>query len=238
MDIETIRLELESLGDPGDAAFLQRYFKTGPGQYGEGDIFRGIRVPVLRKLSRKYEILPVDLVECLLGSEYHEDRLTALLILIRRFSKAGDVEKERIYNIYLANTRHINNWDLVDVSAGHIVGGMLVHRDRSFLRQLAVSRILWERRIAIMATSHFIRSDDFADTLEIAGILLHDPEDLIHKAVGWMLREVGKRNLEVEEAFLAGVYERMPRTMLRYAVERFPEPRRKAYLRGEIACRR
>lgn len=234
MDIETVTLELNSLGVPEDAAFLQGYFKTGPGQYGEGDIFRGIRVPVLRKLSKKYETLPLDVVEVLLGSAYHEDRLTALMILVRRFEKAGEEEREKIYNLYLANTRFINNWDLVDASAGQIVGRFLVNRDRSPLARLAESPMLWERRIAIIATSHYIKEGDFIDTLKIAGILLHDREDLIHKAVGWMLREVGKRSLETEEAFLQGVYRKMPRTMLRYAIERFPEPRRKAYLRGEI----
>lgn len=234
MGIETITLELESLGSPGDAVFLQRYFKTGPGQYGEGDLFRGIRVPQLRKLSKKHEQLAVDSVEHLLESRYHEDRLVALLILVRRFAKADETEKERIYSTYLRNTHRINNWDLVDASAEHIVGGWLADRDRSPLTRLAASPVLWERRISIMATFHFIKAGDFTDTLRISALLLHDAEDLLHKAVGWMLREVGKRDLDTEESFLRDVYKGMPRTMLRYAVERFPEPRRKAYLRGEI----
>lgn len=234
MDIAAVTLDLESLGRPEDAAFLQGFFKTGPGQYGEGDLFRGIREPVLRKLSRKHDALPVEAVESLLRSAYHEDRLTALLILVRRFSRADEPERETIYNLYLANTSRINNWDLVDASAPYIIGCYLSTRDRGPLARLAVSPLLWERRMAIISTFHFIRAGDFDDTLKIAGMLLEDPEDLIHKAVGWMLREVGKRSLEAEESFLRGAYRRMPRTMLRYAIERFPEPRRKAYLRGEV----
>jgi 3-methyladenine DNA glycosylase AlkD len=234
MDIKAITLELESLGNAEDAAFLQRYFKTGPGQYGEGDIFRGIRVPVLRKLSKRYETLALNEVEDLLKSGYHEDRLAALLILVRRFSKADEEERERIFTMYLCNTRYINNWDLVDLSAGQIVGCFLANRDRSPLKKLAESRVLWERRIAIISTSHYIKSGDFADTIKIAEMLLNDTEDLIHKAVGWMLREVGKRSVETAEVFLADFYRRMPRTMLRYAIERFAEPRRRAYLKGEI----
>lgn len=234
MNIQTITLELESLGKAEDAIFLQRYFKTGPGQYGEGDVFRGIRVPVLRRLSKKFEALPLDMVEELLKSLFHEDRLTALLILVHRFSKEIEDQRKIIYDLYLSNTCRINNWDLVDSSAGQIVGGFLVNRDRSPLERFAVSPILWERRIAIMSTFHYIKAGEFTDTLKIAEMLVCDTEDLIHKAVGWMLREVGKRSIETEETFLGTFYKRMPRTMLRYAIERFPEARRTAYLLGEI----
>ena len=225
-----IRRRLRALANPRQAAILQRFFKTGPGEYGEGDIFLGIKVPVLRKLSREFEGVGAGGAARLLRSRRHEERLLALLILVRRYERGGVDEKQRLYALYLKHTRHINNWDLVDLSAPNIVGAHLEHRARRVLYRLARSTRLWERRIAILATFHFIRRREFADTLAIAARLLDDEQDLIHKAVGWMLREVGKRDQAAEEAFLRQHYRRMPRTMLRYAIERFPDPLRRRYL--------
>ena len=212
---------------------LQGFFKTGKGEYGEGDVFRGIKIPVLRKLAKKYQDMTCAEVEKLLTSKFHEDRMLALLLLLRKYSKADDAGKKKIYTMYLRNTRFINNWDLVDVTAHHIVGHYLMDKSREPLYRLARSKILWERRIAIIATFHYIRQNKFDDTLKIAGMLIDDPHDLMHKAVGWMLREVGKRDLQSEEQFLKTHYRQMPRTMLRYAIERFPEAKRRAYLEGK-----
>jgi 3-methyladenine DNA glycosylase AlkD len=234
MSVHSIQDELAALGDPQVAEHSQRYFKTGPGEYGEGDRFRGIRVPVLRKLAQRHGAIPLADVETLLHSPFHEDRLLALLILVRQFGRVDSQAQEKIYNLYLSNTRYINNWDLVDSSAGYIVGAYLLDRDRSPLVELARSSLLWERRIAIIATSYFIGQNQFAETLKIARVLLTDREDLIHKAVGWMLREIGQRDQATEEAFLREHYRQMPRTMLRYAIEKFPEPQRQAYLKGLI----
>jgi 3-methyladenine DNA glycosylase AlkD len=225
---------LRALGDPGIARHSQRFFKTGKGQYGAGDRFLGIRVPELRRQARALEALPLGEVSKLLGSPFHEERLCALLILVRQFGRGTDADRAKIYSRYLALTRHVNNWDLVDSSAPHIVGGYLELRSRQPLYRLARSKSLWERRIAIMATLHFIRLGQFDDTLRLAERLLEDAEDLIHKAAGWMLREVGNRNRGVEERFLRAHYEEMPRTMLRYAIEKLPERRRKAYLTGAV----
>ena len=222
------------LGNKEHAAVSQRFFKTGPGEYGEGDIFIGIKVPVLRKLAKEYLDLPLKDVRKILISKYHEERLLALLILVGQFSKGDEEKKKSIYELYLKNTRFINNWDLVDLSAHYIVGPYLVDKSRAPLYELAKSESLWERRIAIMSTFYFAKKDDFTDTLKISRILLSDTEDLIHKAVGWMLREVGKRRLTKEENFLKKYYQKMPRTMLRYAIEKFPEPKRKRYLKGTI----
>jgi 3-methyladenine DNA glycosylase AlkD len=229
-----IQKELGRLGDSETAVFLQRFFKTGPGEYGDGDLFRGIRVPALRKLAKKYRGLTLSETEELLRSPYHEDRLLALLILVRLYSRGIESVRKKVYSTYLKNTRFVNNWDLVDSSAPYIVGASLFDKDRGVLERLARSRSLWERRIAVMATFHFIKRGEFDDTLKIARVLLSDREDLIHKAVGWMLREVGKKNLEAEEVFLREHYKRMPRVMLRYAVEKFPEPKRLQYLKGEV----
>lgn len=234
VSINTIENELEKLANPEDAAFLQTFFRTEPGGYGEGDLFLGIRVPHLRKLSRHYQELSI--VECgeLLQSPYHEARLLALLILVRAYDRGDVVARDAIFTLYLDSTHRVNNWDLVDSSAPGIVGRHLLERDRSVLGRLARSASLWERRIAILSTFVFIREDEFTDTFMIADILISDRHDLIHKAVGWMLREVGKRNRRAEEDFLRPRYKRMPRTMLRYAIEKFPESLRQAYLRGEI----
>ena len=227
----TLLSHLRSLANPHHAAVLARFFKTGPGQYGEGDVFIGVKVPVLRKLAKEYKTLPLSEVEILLHSKIHEARLVALLILILQAAKSDAKGRKVIYDLYLANTQHINNWDLVDLSAPRIVGAYLEKKNRRPLYRLASSSSLWKRRISIMATFHFIRQEDFGDTLSIAEKLLDDKEDLIHKAVGWMLREVGKRELAVEEGFLQKHYRVMPRTMLRYAIEKFPEYKRQAYLK-------
>lgn len=228
---KSIKAILKRCGSGKKAALLQRFFKTGPGEYAEGDVFIGINVPVLRALSKKYQDLPFNEALQLLRSRIHEERLLALLILILKYRKAGPQEKEKIYKAYLNNSKYINNWDLVDVTAKHIVGEHLREKDKRPIYNLAGSRDLWEKRIAILATFNFIEHGQFKDTLRIAGILIDDKHDLIHKAVGWMLREVGKRDMRTEERFLDKYHGRMPRTMLRYAIEKFPENKRKKYLK-------
>lgn len=234
MIVKAIRERLQKLGDKNQAENSARYFKTGPGEYGEGDIFRGIRVPQIRKLAKEYRDIPLSAIETLLGSPIHEERLLALLILVLLFPKGDAAAQKEIYELYLRNTQFINNWDLVDASAQHIVGPFLAARSKKPLYRLATSTHIWERRIAVMATFHFIRQKEFMETLRIADMLITDTEDLIHKAVGWMLREVGKRDLQTEEEFLKSRYKKMPRTMLRYAIEKFPTAKRQRYLRGEI----
>jgi len=208
---------LLALADPAVATHSKRYFKTAEGQYGFGDRFLGIRVPVIRQAVKKFHAAPLGDAAQLLKSEYHEVRLFALLLLVYRYTRSDTDEQETIYHLYLNNIRYVNSWDLVDSSAPYIVGAYLAERDRSLLYDLSKSRSLWERRIAIMSTFAFIRKNQFDDALRIAELLLGDQEDLIHKAVGWMLREVGKRELAVEAAFLKEHYRKMPRTMLRYA---------------------
>lgn len=227
--------ELQQRGNADIAAHSQGFFKTGKGEYGEGDLFLGIRVPVIRKWVREYRLLSLGEVLELLKSPFHEVRLLAVLLMVAKYSAKKDKDgKAAIYQAYLSHTRYINNWDIIDTSAMHIVGAHLVERSRKPLFKLARSKNLWERRIGIMATFHFIKKGDFSDTLAIAEILLTDREDLIHKAVGWMLREVGNRDPKVEKAFLNKHYQNMPRTMLRYAIEKFPEAERQAYLKGEV----
>ena len=226
--------ELESLANPEDALFLQRFFKTAAGQYGEGDRFLGIRVPVLRRLAKKYGTLPLDEVSRLLHAPFHEARLLALLILVRIYDRGDAALREQLFTFYLENTACINNWDLVDASAEHIVGRHLRGGSVRPLVRLARSKVVWERRIAIIATYHFIKLGTLAPTLQIAELLLGDSHDLIHKAVGWMLREVGKRDRQAAEDFLRSHCRSMPRTMLRYAIERFPPELRRAYLRGDV----
>jgi 3-methyladenine DNA glycosylase AlkD len=229
-----IQSRLRALGSPEAAAFAARYFKTGPGGYGEGDIFLGLRTPVMRSLAKEFKSLPLEHLVVLLRSEVHEDRLLALLILVHQANRGDDSGRKRIYDLYLSHTRYVNNWDLVDASAPSIVGGYLLDRSRKPLDRLSRSKSLWERRISIIATAWFIRLGQFGDTLRIAERLLEDKEDLIHKATGWMLREVGKRDQPVLESFLNKNAQIMPRIMLRYAIERFPEPQRKAILKGEF----
>jgi 3-methyladenine DNA glycosylase AlkD len=223
---------LRALGNPERGAFAERYFKTGPGEYAEGDRFLGLRAKEMHALAREFQGLPLGEVATLLASRWHEARLLALLVLVRQYPRSTDQAKTAIFRLYLDHTAHINNWDLVDCSAEHIVGAHLRDGDRRLLRRLARSRLVWERRIAIMATFHDIKRGDFRDTLAIARLLLDDEHDLVHKAVGWMLREVGKRDRKLEEAFLRVHAARMPRTMLRYAIERFPESLRQQYLRA------
>ena len=232
---DAIHLRLREAANPEKATILQRFFKTGPGQYGAGDVFLGLTVPFLRQVVREFQTLSMDDTLALLASEIHEERMLALLIWVCQFEKGEAQTRKTIYDTYLQNTRLINNWDLVDVSATSIVGGWLFEQtDRSRLTELAVSESLWERRIAMISTFYFIRRNHFDDTLTIAAQLLSDREDLIHKAVGWMLREMGKRDLAILEEFLQKHYCVMPRTMLRYAIERFPEERRQQYLKGTL----
>jgi 3-methyladenine DNA glycosylase AlkD len=235
MVIAAIQRELESLGDASRVPILQRFFKTGPGEYAAGDRFRGIRVPVLRRMARKYQDVSLAEAAHLLQSGFHEDRLLALFIMIRHYYRRDQVRRDEIHRFYLEHTRLVNNWDLVDASAPHLLGHYLADHPDNTLTRLAASADLWERRMAIIATFHFIRQGNFDETLRIAGLLLADPEDLIHKAVSWMLREVEKRQTAVAEAFLQSHYRKMPRTMLRYAIERLPETRRQAYLKGTVA---
>jgi len=215
------------------AAALQRFFKTGPGQYGEGDIFLGIRVPRLRKLAGMLHAARSNDIERLLQSPAHEERMLALLVLCGRFSRGSPIEQRKIYRLYFRNTQFVNNWDLVDLSAPCIVGSFLEKKDKDPLIRLAESSNLWERRIAIMATFHFIRNGKFSETFRIARLLLSDEEDLIHKASGWMLREVWKRRPCMAEKFLRRHYLCMPRTMLRYAIEKMPSAKRLKYLSGQ-----
>jgi 3-methyladenine DNA glycosylase AlkD len=227
-----VRARLRALANPARAAILARFFKTGPGEYGQGDKFLGITVPVTRRVAREFARLAFADTLKLLKSPWHEERLLALLLLVARMRHADQDDEERIYRAYLAHTDYINNWDLVDVSARDIVGPYLEKRARDVLDQLAASNSVWERRIAVLATFHFIRRRDFVDTLRLARKLLSDEHDLMHKAVGWMLREIGKRDRSVLEDFLHTHARSMPRTMLRYAIEHFPPARRRAYLAG------
>ena len=232
--VAAIRAELHELADPARAVHSQRFFKTGPGQYGEGDKFLGLTVPVMRGLVRKYRGLDDASALELLASPWHEERLVGLMLLVQGYDEGNESRREKIHRSYLASTRQINNWDLVDASAGSIVGQHLDATDIALLERLAGSKDIWERRIAIISTFHFIKRNEFGPTLMIARLLLRDSHDLIHKAVGWMLREVGKRDRAAEDSFLKKHYQQMPRTMLRYAIERHPENVRKKYLAGTV----
>jgi len=234
MTNQKIKKRLKQLANKEKAEVLQRFFKTGPGEYGEGDVFIGVKVPDLRKVAKDFQDIATEDVIVLLESAIHEERLLALLILVRKYVKGNETAKKRIYRLYLKKTKFINNWDLVDVTAHHIVGDYLMDKNKAPLYRLAKSEDLWERRIAILATFYFIKHGKYEETLKIAKILLTDKEDLIHKAVGWMLREIGKRDMILEEMFLQKHYKEMPRTMLRYAIEKFPEPKRQKYLKGKI----
>jgi 3-methyladenine DNA glycosylase AlkD len=226
-----VRKELYSKKDRPKAEFLKRFFKTGKGEYAENDDFLGITVPANREIAKKYFDLPLADVLAMLKSRYHEERLMALFIMVRQFDRADEALRKRIVASYLKLVpSYVNNWDLVDSSAHLIVGKYLEDKPRAILHKLAASRNLWERRVSIISTFHFIRLDDYADTLKIAKILMGDKHDLIHKAVGWMLREMGKHSEKTLTAFLNQNAAKMPRTMLRYALEKYPEPVRKKYL--------
>ncbi len=230
-ELENLQKKLKKLADPVRAKLLQGYFKTGKGEYGEGDIFLGITVPVSRKTAVEFKNLPFSDIVRLLESKFHEERLTALLILVQRFNKGNEKTKKEIYRFYLKNTKYINNWDLVDLSSHEIVGNYLLDKDKSVLLKLAKSKNIWERRIACISTFEFIRNNQFAVSLKLAEVLLQDEHDLMRKAVGWMLREIGKKNLKTEIEFLDKYSKTMPRTMLRYAIEKFPEKQRITYLK-------
>jgi 3-methyladenine DNA glycosylase AlkD len=229
-----VQKALAALASPEVEAVARRFFKTGPGEYGEGDRFRGIKVPVMRAAAKAFRALPFAEARRLLASPYHEDRMAALEILVWQFKRGDEALRERIYKLYSGGARWINNWDLVDATAPYILGAWLEDKDRAPLYALAKSRNLWERRMAMLASQWFIRKGEFEDALRLAEMLVASKEDLMHKAVGWMLREVGNRDRKREELFLARHYRGMPRTMLRYAIEKFPEARRQAYLKGTI----
>jgi len=235
MTLSGLKKDLKRAADPAKAKLLARYFKTGTGQYAEGDKFLGLTVPVTRSLAKKYKSLPLSALKALLRSPWHEERVCALMLLEQRFAAGSEPERKDIYEFYLANTRFINNWDLVDMSAPGIAGGWLKDKSRKPLYELAGSKLLWDRRIAMLACFNFIKSGESADALTLARLLLDDRHDLMHKAAGWMLRETGKRCSEkILLDFLEANYARLPRTTLRYAIEKFPAARRKRLLAGDF----
>lgn len=235
-DLDDLKKDLRSFVRPDKAKNLMRFFKTGKGEYGEGDEFLGLITEETRSVAKKYSSLSLPDISKLLASKIHEERSVAVRILWRQFKKADLKEKKEIYDFYFENISGINNWDLVDGSAPLIVGGFLYlsKSPRSILYELAKSNDLWKKRIGMMACFYFIREKDFSDALKIAEILVQDKHDLLHKAVGWMLREIGNRDVSAEETFLRKFYKKMPRTMLRYAIEKFSGEKRKKYLKGEI----
>jgi len=230
--LSSLKQDLEKLENPERAKHDSRYFKTGPGEYGEGRISLGIKTSEKRRLAKKYfKEISLEETNNLLRSGISDYQFTALVILIHKYKYGNENEKKEIINSYLTNTKYVNNWDLVDISAYHLLGNHLLEKDKSILYNLANSENLWEKRISIISTFAFIRNNQFKDTLKISEILLNDSHDLIHKAVGWMLREVGKKDLQTEEEFLKKYYKKMPRTMLRYSIEKFPEEKRKFYMK-------
>lgn len=235
VNFEQAHRALLELSDPAKAEFFKGFFKTGRGEYGEGDRFLGIPVPGIRRLGRQFRQLSLPGSIRLLESDYNEERLLALIILGDQYLRGDLALQENIYQAYLDHRQRVNNWNLVDASAPYIAGAHLLERDRGILYRLAKSASLWDRRIAVVATFAFIRANDFEDTLKLTRGLLNDSHDLMHKACGWMLREVGKRDQRALEAFLTQHHRAMPRTMLRYAIERFPETRRLAYLKGTVS---
>lgn len=245
--LNKIRLELKKYANRINAKNLQRFFKTRKKEYGEGDFFIGGTVPQIRVVAKLfYDKVSLSNISPLISSKIHEERLLALIILVKMFeirSKKKNPQKflseqkfyrARIFRFYLKNIKYVNNWDLVDLSAPKIIGAYLFNKDRKILYKLAKSKNLWKKRIAILSTFYFIQKNNFTDSLKIAKILLQDEHDLIHKAVGWMLREIGKRSLAKEEKFLLKNYRKMPRTMLRYAIEKIPEAKRKRFLNGKV----
>lgn len=233
-ELALLKKELQSCIRPEKVSLYQRFFKTGPGEYGEGDVFIGITVPDQRKVARNYKGLALQDVASLLKDPVHEHRLTALLILVEQFNKGDDSARAEIIDLYFSHTERINNWDLVDLSAPKIPGPWFYKRDKKPLYDYARSGNLWKERIAMLSTHYFIKKDLYDPTFDFADILFNHTHDLIHKAVGWMLREVGKRDGDAERAYLHKRYKKMPRTMLRYAIERFPEEERQKYLQGDV----
>lgn len=229
-----VRKELRELAEPDRAVKYQSFFKTGKGEYGEGDRFLGVRMPFIRKLVRRFRDISIEDQIDLLHSPWHEERMFALVSMVEAFKRGDETLRKNIYKTYMISADFINNWDLVDVTAPHIPGAWLHDKKKEPLYDFAVQDHLWKKRISIIATQHFIRGGDYSDTLRISAILLNDEHDLIHKAVGWMLREVGKKDMETEEQFLKKHYRKMPRTMLRYAIEKFPEALRQRYLKGQV----
>lgn len=234
MSLHQAKKALQLASNPEKAIFHQRFFKTGKGEYAEGDRFIGVIVPKIREIAKAHAGLKLSELQKLIQSKIHEERLLALIILVQKNKSAEESDQTLYFRFYLKNLKHINNWDLIDGSADPILGKYLYERDKKLIFKLARSKNFWERRIAIMTTFYFIKREDFTYTLQVARILLRDTHDLIHKAVGWMLREIGERDLKTEERFLKKYYSKMPRTMLRYAIEKFPEKKRKAYLTGKI----
>ena len=233
MSVNELKKTVKKYSNPEKGKILQRFFKTGKGEYAEGDIFAGLTVPVSRKISREFKNLTLNELSQVIKSRIHEERLIALFILVDKMKKGNEKERERIFKFYLKNLRHVNNWDLVDLSADKIIGEYLFDKKRELLFQL-IKGNLWERRVAVLSSFNFVKKNDYTSTLKICKLLLDDKEDLIHKAAGWMLREIGKRDLKTEEDFLKLYYKKMPRTMLRYAIEKFPEKKRKSYLLGRV----
>ncbi|MCX6803902.1 MAG: DNA alkylation repair protein [Candidatus Diapherotrites archaeon] len=236
--LSSIKKEMLSLKNPAQAKLLSGFFKTGKGEYGEGDEFYGIKVPKIREIAKKYsELSPEELSE-LIKSKIHEERLCALVVLVLRTKnkKITISERKQMFDFYLNHTKYINNWDLVDLSAPQIIGEylFLVPQEKEILYTLAKSESLWEKRLSMLASFQFIKNKEYSEALKIGELLLNDSHDLMHKAAGWMLREIGKRDLGVEEGFLKKHYEKMPRTMLRYAIEKFDEEKRQKYLKGTI----
>ena len=234
MNLREFRKRIKEESNKQQSKSLQWFFKTSVGEYGEGDVFAGIKMPVQRKIAKEFKNLNYNDIEEIVGSKIHEERMIGLLILQGKYEQGDEKEKEKAFGFYIRSRKGINNWDLVDISAPKIVGVHLLDRDKKILYQFARSKNLWERRIAILSTFTFIRAGKFETTFKISDILLNDDHDLIHKAVGWMLREIGKKDLNAEEKFLKPRYRKMPRTMLRYAIEKFPEVKRKKYLLSKI----
>jgi len=234
MTAEELKNDLKYLANFEHANNLQWFFKTGKGQYGEGDVFIGVKVPNIRRVAKRYTDLSLIEIKKLLYSKIHEERLCAFLILVDKFEKSGETDKKKIFDFYTKNAKRANNWDLVDLSCPKIVGNYLLNKSKNILYKFATSENLWEKRISVISTFMFIKNKKFTDSFKIAKILMNDKHDLIHKAVGWMLREIGKRNQVEEEKFLKKYYKKMPRTMLRYAIEKFEEEKRIAYLKNRI----
>jgi 3-methyladenine DNA glycosylase AlkD len=232
--LANLRQALKVASDPDKAIFMRRYFKTGPGEYAAGDTMIGITVPTIRKIAKQYRSLPLVDIQKLVKSQIHEFRLCALLLLVEQYKRGTAAEQEAIAQLYVDSLAYVNNWDLVDSSARYILGPHLFKADRKLLKKLAASGNLWQQRVAVLTTFHFITHNDYSTTFELAELLLTHDHDLMHKAIGWMLREVGNRDQTAEEKFLKKHYKHMPRTMLRYAIEKFPPEKRLAYLHGKI----